>query len=60
MRTPRRRYAGHCPQTKPTAPLVDASGRKWNPEIYRTQEDGAPLLTSAGNYWLKPGKSHAE
>jgi hypothetical protein len=54
------RYRRHMTHPRPVEPAaaVDASGHVWNPELYRVDEAGNPLLTSSGNYWLKPGKSH--
>lgn len=53
----RRRFT-HRPKIEEAEQLVDASGHIWNPDLYRVDEAGEPLLTANGNFWLKPGKSH--
>ncbi len=43
---------GYTPE-EPT----DTQGAKFDKEIHRTDDDGEPLLTKKGKFWVRPGRS---
>lgn len=56
MRIPQPRRTNAAAKALPE----DASGHVWDADRYRANDDGTPVFTKSGNYWPRPGRSHAK